>query len=72
MNKDFSHPLNHKKLKSSDEAYTKMMYLIGKMVKKDERGRYFTDTRYKDYKVDEGEFDIVELYRIADTLKKRI
>ena len=34
---------------ASREAYQKMMKMIGKMVKKDSRGRYFTNTTHKDF-----------------------
>lgn len=66
--KDFSHPLNMKVLKTSDEAYEKLMKWIGKMVKKDERGRYFTDTRYKEYTYNETQFDSNRLGEIAEKI----
>ena len=72
ISNDFSHPLNHKKFLTSEEAYDKMMRWIGKMVKKDERGRYYTDTRYHDYKIEEDEFDTKELIAIANHIKSKL
>ena len=42
-----------KKCESTEEAYQKMMKMIGKMVKKDSRGRYFTNTTHKDFETPE-------------------
>ena len=38
-----------KRCESTEDAYQKMMKMIGKMVKKDSRGRYFTNTTHKDF-----------------------
>ena len=70
MSRDYSHPLNYKHFNSSEEAYEKLMKWIGKMVKKDDRGRYYTNTRYKDYGYSEDEFDSKELDDIASKLKE--
>ena len=71
VNKKFTYPLNYKHYDSSEDAYNKFMRWIGKMVKKDERGRYYTRTRYHSYdlKLDEA-FDIEELNKIADIIKE--
>ncbi|MBR2247036.1 MAG: hypothetical protein IJ880_08440 [Bacilli bacterium] len=44
MDGDFSKPLNAKKFNTTDEAYDKMMKWIGKMIKKDTRGRYYNNS----------------------------
>ena len=69
---DFSHPLNYKSFSSSEEAYEKLIRWIGKMVKKDERGRYYNDRAYKNYAYDESEFEESELRQIAEIIKKEI
>ena len=69
---DFSHPLNHKKFLTTEEAYDKMMRWIGKMVKKDERGRYYTDTRYHDYRIGDDEFILEEMVAIAKQIKSKL
>ena len=43
-----------------------------KMVKKDERGRYYTDTRHHEYNIDADEFDINEMAKIADIIKSKL
>lgn len=70
MEGDFTHPLNHKRLRTDDEAYAKFMRWIGKMVKKDARSRYYTDTTHVDYQFSEGEFEACELMRISKKLKE--
>lgn len=72
INKDFTHPLNHKKFLTAEEAYDKLMRWIGKMVKKDERGRYYTDTRHHEYNIDVDEFDMKEMAKIADIIKSKL
>ena len=44
MKADYSKPLNAKRFATTDEAYEKMMKLIGKMIKKDIRGRYYNNS----------------------------
>lgn len=68
-NKDISHPLNHKILEDKDEAYKKMMHMMGKFLKKDSRGRYFTDKSDKDYNFPNEDFDKKELLQVASKVK---
>ena len=69
---DFSHPLNHKKFLTAEEAYDKLMRWIGKMVKKDDRGRYYTDTRYHDYQIADNEFIMEEMIKVAKAIKSKL
>jgi ADP-heptose:LPS heptosyltransferase len=69
---DFSYPLNYKKLASTDEAYAKFMKWIGKMVKKDERGRYYNNRRYHEYDYSDSDFNIRGFAELADEIKSRI
>ena len=66
---DISHPLNHKILENEDEAYKKMMHMMGKFLKKDSRGRYFTDTAHKDYNFANTDFDKAELLKVAKKVR---
>lgn len=72
INKDYSYPLNHRRFQTTDEAYNKMMKWIGKMVKKDDHGRYYNNRRYHEYDISEDEFDINALNTIADKIKREL
>ena len=72
IKEDYSHPLNYRKFDTADEAYNKLMRWIGKMVKKDVRGRYYTDTRYHDYAFTGEEFDSNELNKIAKEIRTEL
>lgn len=69
INKDFTKPLNMKVLNSTDEAYSKMMKWIGKMVKKDSRGRYFNNKLDTSYDLPENISD-KELLEVRSKLLK--
>jgi hypothetical protein len=72
INKDISYPLNYKRFDSTDEAYAKFMRWIGKMVKKDERGRYYNNKRYHEYDYSESDFDTNRLYELADEIGRKL
>ena len=68
QNGNYSYPLNYKEMDSPEEAYAKFMRWIGKMVKKDERARYYNNRRYHEYAP--TTFDENKLNEIRLELKK--
>ena len=74
MNKDYSKPLNAKRFKDTEEAYNKMMIWIGKMIKKDDRGRYYNNSLGPYHFEPTIENDILDSVRkkvISDRIKNR-
>lgn len=69
MSKDYSNPLNSKSFSNTDEAYSKMMKWIGKMVKKDSRGRYFNNKTDRVYAIPEN-FSDKDLDSISAKVKR--
>lgn len=72
MDKDYSNPLNSKVLDNSDLAYDKFMKWIGKMAKKDYRGRYYNNKQDRGYTYDTSLFTDKELDKVSDTIKKSL
>lgn len=72
INKDYSNPLNSKTLDTTDLAYDKLMKWIGKMAKKDYRGRYYNNKQDRGYTYDNELFTDSELNKLSNSIKKEI